>query len=191
MLSDFVDPDSASDTLNGLLGEIELAQHSVKFFGKSVLQPRLIGWQSALPYCYSGFALAPRPWTPGSKTILDRVNQYLAQAAPEAPPFNHVLFNFYRHGEDSMGMHADDESELGPDPFVASLSLGGERRFIVAQKKKFRRVSPERLEFQLTSGSLLLMKAPMQKYYLHGLPKTAKPVQPRLNLTFRHILSGS
>jgi hypothetical protein len=50
---------------------------------------------------------------------------------------------------------------------------------------------PERLEFQLTSGSLLLMKAPMQKYYLHGLPKTAKPVQPRLNLTFRHILSGS
>jgi alkylated DNA repair dioxygenase AlkB len=55
-------------------------------------------------------------------------------------PFNHVLINRYRDGSDSIGLHADDEPELGLDPIVATLSLGTTRRFVL----KPRRASPAR-----------------------------------------------
>ena len=45
--------------------------------------------------------------------------------------FNSVLLNLYRDGQDSMGWHSDDESELGPAPAIASLSLGEPRRFLL------------------------------------------------------------
>ena len=49
--------------------------------------------------------------------------------------FNHVLANRYRDGADSMGFHADDEPEFGPDPLIATLSLGASRRFRLAPRR--------------------------------------------------------
>ena len=43
--------------------------------------------------------------------------------------YNAVLLNFYRHGGDSVGWHSDSEAGLGDRPTIASLSLGGTRRF--------------------------------------------------------------
>lgn len=37
----------------------------------------------------------------------------------------------------------------------------------------------------LTHGSLLLMGETMQDHYEHHVPKTARAVAPRINLTFR------
>jgi len=96
--------------------------------------------------------------------------------------FNHALINLYRHGEDSMGMHSDDEPELGRDPTIASWSFGAERRFVLAQKR-----GPRRLRLALPSGSLLCMKGDVQHAYVHGLPKVRGLVAPRLNVTFRAI----
>src|SRR5438876_1121394 len=41
--------------------------------------------------------------------------------------YNAVLCNLYRNGNDSVGLHADAEPEMGP--VIASVSLGSERLF--------------------------------------------------------------
>lgn len=187
LLTHFVDEDEVSELTGRLLSEFETDQRAIVLFGRPVLQPRLVGWASDLPYRYSGVTLEPRPMGETTRALLGRVNGRLASAAPEAPPFNHILLNYYRHERDSMGMHADDEAELGDEPWVGSLSLGQERTFVVSRKKRFRSDSPETLRVALPSGTLLLMRPPMQRYYVHGLPKSTRAMQPRLNLTFRHI----
>ena len=56
------------------------------------------------------------------------------------------------NGKDYMGWHSDDEPELGVDPVIASLSLGGSRRFLF----KHRRHKPTSTHaFTLEHGSLL------------------------------------
>jgi alkylated DNA repair dioxygenase AlkB len=151
-------------------------------FGKEVPQPRLTAWYGdpAAQYTYSGLTWEPRPWTP---TLLDLRRRL--EAATDAR-FNSVLLNYYRDGRDSMGWHADNEPELGAAPAIASLSLGASRRF---------RLRPYRgglthpsFSLDLPTGSLLLMRGPTQQHWQHELPKTARPVGPRLNLTFRWIV---
>jgi len=93
-----------------------------------------------------------------------------------------VLANLYRDGRDSMGWHADDERELGPEPVITSMSFGAVRRF------RFRhRESREVVEIALEPGSVLVMRGLTQHCWMHDLPKTTKVTEPRVNLTFRHI----
>jgi alkylated DNA repair dioxygenase AlkB len=68
---------------------------------------------------------------------------------------------------------------------IASLSLGATRRFVLKQ----RRDPGNRLALELPSGSLLLMRGDTQRHYRHALPRTARAIGPRINLTFRRILS--
>ena len=96
--------------------------------------------------------------------------------------FDSVLANLYRDGRDAMGWHADDEPELGPEPVIASVSLGATRRFVLRHRD-----GAPRLAIHLPAGSLLLMQGATQAHYRHALPRTARPVGPRINLTFRCI----
>jgi alkylated DNA repair dioxygenase AlkB len=98
--------------------------------------------------------------------------------------FNSVLLNYYRHHRDSMGLHSDDEPELGRQPIIASVSLGEERTFILKHKTR-RELKIVRLK--LASGSLLLMKGDTQHCWKHGIDKEKGPCGPRVNLTFRRI----
>ena len=98
--------------------------------------------------------------------------------------FNAVLLNLYRDGKDSNGWHADNEKELGKNPVIASISLGEERFFHL----KHRTQKEQRLKIALKHGSLLIMGGEMQHYWLHQIPKTAKKIAPRINLTFRNII---
>jgi alkylated DNA repair dioxygenase AlkB len=82
-----------------------------------------------------------------------------------------------------MGWHSDSEPELGPNPAIASLSFGAARRF----RLRHRRNPQLRLEIELDSGSVLLMAGATQSNYRHDLPRTARAIGPRINLTFRHI----
>jgi alkylated DNA repair dioxygenase AlkB len=68
-------------------------------------------------------------------------------------------------------------------PVIASLSLGATRRFVL----KHRSDPSMKLALELPRGSLLLMRGATQANYRHALPRTAKPVGPRINLTFRRI----
>ena len=98
-------------------------------------------------------------------------------------PFNSVLANRYRSGADAMGWHADDEPELGPEPLIASVSLGATRRFLL----RHRHDPARRLSLDLEPGSLLLMAGRTQRYWKHALPRTARPAGERINLTYRHV----
>ena len=101
--------------------------------------------------------------------------------------FNTVLLNQYRNGKDSMGWHSDDEASLGPQPTIASLSLGATRRFVL--RHRYRRELQTR-SLTLEHGALLVMAGDTQRHWHHAVPKTRQPVGPRINLTFRLVRSA-
>ena len=151
---------------------------NIILFGKEVPQPRLACWYGDLAYSYSGITLDPRPMTP---TLLE-IKQRCEEAT--STQFNSVLVNLYRDGQDSMGLHADDEPELGSEPVIASVSFGAERNFRLRH-----RLTKELQQVSLASGSLLVMSGLSQACWMHDIPKTKKFVEPRINLTFRYINS--
>jgi alkylated DNA repair dioxygenase AlkB len=169
-------PMSNAEVFARLLDETAWSQESVVVYGKRHLQPRLTAWHGEAGYTYSGLHLAPLPMTP----LLAQLRS--AVEAATGHRYNSVLLNYYRDGADSMGMHSDDEAELGPHPAIASLSYGATRSFILRHKRTKRT-----LKFDLSDGNLLLMAGALQQNWLHGINKTAKPTGPRLNLTFRYI----
>ena len=85
-----------------------------------------------------------------------------------------------------MGLHSDDEKELGPKSVIASVSMGAERVFLLKSKLH---PQTKQIRLPLASGSLLLMKGDTQKNYKHGISKERRPLGPRVNLTFRMIMS--
>lgn len=164
------------EVLARLLLETSWREETVVVYGKRHLQPRLSAWHGDKAYRYSGLSLAPLPFTP----LLDTIR--LAAEEATGQQYNSVLLNYYRDGRDSMGMHSDDEPELGRAPAIASVSFGATRTFILRHK-----ASKEILKLALTDGSLLFMGGATQANWMHGINKTAKPVSARINLTFRKI----
>jgi alkylated DNA repair dioxygenase AlkB len=179
----FLTAAEAEVLLAQLTAEVAWEQRAIRMFGQELPQPRLTAWHGdpAARYTYSGLAWEPQPWTPALLDLRQRI------AAATATPFNSVLLNYYRDGRDSMGWHSDDELELGAAPAIASLSLGATRRFRLRPRGGLGHAP---LSLDLPSGSLLLMRGPTQQHWQHALPKTARPVGPRLNLTFRWVSSG-
>jgi alkylated DNA repair dioxygenase AlkB len=109
-------PPEADAVLAALRDELPWEQRQIVLFGRRILQPRLIAWAGDVGYRYSGQTLEPRPFTPAARGLLARACERTGV------PFNHILANRYRSGDDRMGLHADDEPELGEDPVVAIVS---------------------------------------------------------------------
>ena len=164
--------------LDILIRTIPWSQPKIKLFGRKIPIPRLSCWIGDKPYTYSGLGHKPRPCPAELQPIIDRV------ITITGINFNGVLINFYRNGLDSMGLHSDDEPELGERPIIASVSFGAARNFRL--KRKDRLYNP--ISILLGSGSLLLMSGDTQKYWSHELPKTKKSIGPRINLTLRKII---
>jgi alkylated DNA repair dioxygenase AlkB len=169
-------PLASSELMARLLAETAWRAETIVLFGRPVAQPRLTAWHGDAAYAYSGLRLAPLPFTP----LLLEVKTAVETASGQR--FNSVLLNYYRDGHDSMGMHSDDEPELGRNPAIASLSLGATRDFILRHKRSKRTV-----KLALGDGSLLLMAGSTQHHWQHGINKSARPIDARLNLTFRYI----
>lgn len=173
-------PASPNDLLQELIDATPWRAEAITVWGRKFLQPRLIAWygDAGTGYSYSGLGLDPLPWTARLQLLRE-----IVQSKVEVR-FNSVLLNYYRDNRDSMGMHSDDEPELGFQPVIASLSLGETRTFVLKHKTR-PNLKPIRLD--LPSGSLLLMKGDTQKFWKHGIEKQAKPCGPRINLTFRCV----
>jgi alkylated DNA repair dioxygenase AlkB len=175
----FLNKEKADLLLEKLLKEVPWQQQNIKLFGKEIPQPRLTAFyaEQGISYTYSGLQLKPNSFS----TELWELKQKTQELS--GYDFNTCLANLYRHGNDSMGWHADDEKVLGKNPVIASISLGSIRRFQF--KHKTNKDLKESIELQ--HGSLLIMKGSMQHFWKHQLPKTKKEVAPRINLTFRKI----
>ena len=177
---DVVSPERQDTLFRELLAQVEWQSHRITIFGREMLEPRLSAWVGDEAYRYSGRVRTPLPWTPA----LDELRSVREEIS--GARFNSVLCNLYRDGRDSMGWHSDDEPELGEQPVIASISLGSERRFRLRHRTK-----DEQITTELPPGSLLVMAGACQLHWKHAVPKTARPVEPRINLTFRQILSSA
>lgn len=166
--------------LRQLIDDIDWGQEHITLFGKTHKQPRLVAWHGDRDACYSysGKTYQPRPWTDTLLQLKELAEQL------SASPFNSVLLNYYRDGRDSMGLHADDEPELGLEPVIASLSLGATRTLYF--RHRFRKELAT-VNVPLPSGSLLVMRGKTQRNWKHGIRKVARACGPRINLTFRNI----
>lgn len=177
--------DEADGLFERLLKEIPWERHRLRMFGRELEAPRLSCWigDPGATYVYSRSRFEPRPWTPSLFPLRQRVEHSCGVR------FNSVLANLYRDGADSMGWHSDDEPELGPQPVIASLSLGATRRFRLRRRlpRGTRAVPADILDLRLTSGSLLCMAGSTQRRYQHDLPKSPAVTAARINLTFRLI----
>jgi alkylated DNA repair dioxygenase AlkB len=170
---------SESDLLlKGLRNNIVWKQESMNMYGKKIDFPRLTAWygNNDKPYSFSGITLQPLSWI---SEILNIKSQIEPIAKTE---FNSVLLNLYRNGNDSISWHTDAEKELGINPVIASVNFGATRKFQLRHIK-----TKEKLEIELTHGSLLIMQGELQHFWQHQVPKTSKPVGERINLTFRVI----
>lgn len=169
----------ADALFSSLLDAIAWETHRIRMFGRVLDSPRLSCWigDPGTGYTYSRTRFEPHPWPEALVPMRVRLCEVLGVS------FNSVLANRYRDGCDRMGWHSDDEPELGPQPIIASLSLGAPRRFAFKP-----RGDGERLGMDLSHGSLLVMDGDTQTRYRHALPGTQRAVGERINLTFRQIL---
>lgn len=134
---------------------------------------------AGLAYGYAGMVKAAHPWLPELATLLDRLGLEAGAA------FNYVLCNHYPDGAAGMGWHADDEGGLQSGAPIASLSLGAERDFVFRMGNS----GPETHRILLEHGSLLVMGGQTQRYFQHRLPERQRIKVPRINLTFRCVVS--
>jgi alkylated DNA repair dioxygenase AlkB len=129
-------------------------------------------------YIYSNTIKQALPWT-RELVNLKQIVENLSNTK-----FNSCLLNLYHDGNQGMGWHSDDEKSIEDNSTIASVSLGAERKFSFKHKQSNKTIS-----VLLEHGSLLLMKDATQKIWLHSLPKSNKITLPRINLTFRRMVT--
>jgi alkylated DNA repair dioxygenase AlkB len=176
----FISSDEAVNYYQTLVEELPWKNDPIKMFGKLIPQPRLFCWvaEEGIAYSYSGLQLENHPFKGIVKELKELVEKETNQI------FNACLINYYRDGLDSMGWHADNEKENGPEPFIASISLGAERKFQLKTKEK----PPQNLQVNLETSSLLIMSGKLQEYWKHQIPKQPTIKEGRINLTFRKVV---
>ena len=177
--SNLFDEITSNQLFNKLIESTEWEQDQIIMFGKKITTQRKVAWigDPECSYKYSGVKKQPKPWTSELLMIKNKVQELTGFE------FNSCLLNLYHNGNEGMGWHSDDEPELDQSSPIASISLGGVRKFAFKHKLDKTGVS-----LFLANGSALIMHAPTQQFWNHSLLKTKTLVGPRINLTFRKIL---
>jgi len=178
-LPELFDEGQCIDLFHALKVSLQWQPEQVLMFGQKISTRRKVAWvaDDGCSYTYSGIQKIPQSWTPELLFIKRRI-EVISEWE-----FNSCLLNFYHDGEDGMGWHSDNEAELDRKAPIASLSLGGSRKFAFRHKKDKTVAS-----LFLENGSLLIMRPPVQEFWTHSLLKTKTAVSPRINLTFRKII---
>ena len=174
----FIQPAEAASIMHLLQQSLDWRQEQITLYGKTFDVPRLQAWygDENAHYQYSNLSMQPLPWTP----VLLELKQKCESVSNGC--FNSVLANLYRHGQDGMGRHADNEPELGQQPVIASLSFGEVRNLDF-----YHNDTNDKVRLPLENGSLLIMSGDTQKYWQHSVAKTKKNLAARINLTFRYV----
>lgn len=175
---DFLESSDADKAFHELLTTTPWERPQLAMFGNIVDEPRESAWHSdATTYAYSGVERHAHPMSP----LLLQLAELCSSVTDTA--FNGVLVNLYRDGNDHLGWHADNEIVNGPEPTIASISLGAERRFDFRHND-----TGEVVKVLLPHGSLLVMSGLSQTCWQHRIPKETHLTLPRINLTFRRVL---
>ncbi len=172
--------DTSDRYFETLKNTIAWKHDEVRMFGKHIVTKRKVAWyaSSALSYTYANQTKTALPFTEALVALKKEVE------TTTKATYNSCLLNLYHNGTEGMSWHTDNEKELQPNGAIASLSFGAERKFAFKHRE-----TKEVVSLVLQHGSLLLMKDTIQQHWLHRLPPTKKVQQPRINLTFRTIVS--
>jgi len=175
LIDQFIDKEASDHYYNILLEQTRWREYEMELFEKKVTAPRMVSW-----YEDSGNSenAAQREFTPDLIDIRKKVETETEQH------FNAVLLNLYRNGNDGVAWHSDHTDKSGINPVIASVSFGETRLFKL--RHKYRNDIPQ-VEIPLHHGSFLLMAGTTNSFWQHQVPKTAKTILPRINLTFRQV----
>ena len=170
----FIPKAEADHFYNKLLYTIPWREYQMPMYNKMVTAPRMIAWYGEQEEA-SESAL---PWTPELLDLRYRIEKETGLQ------FNAVLLNLYRDGNDSVSWHSDKEHKIGKNPNIASVTFGQTRPFRFRHKND---KSIAQLEVLLHHGTLLLISGTTNTFWEHHIPKSAKEMLPRINLTFRKV----
>jgi len=172
--------DRANRYLNALLSNIEWKSDEAIILGKHIFTKRKVAWygDQEFEYTYSNTTKRALPWT----AELLELKAIAEEKTGES--FNSCLLNLYHTGDEGMAWHSDGEKDLKKNGAIGSLSFGAERKFSFKHKQ-----TKENISLILEHGSLLVMKDATQTNWLHRLPPTKLVHKPRVNLTFRTIVT--
>ena len=172
-------PDTATFWRNQLTESVDWQQPIVKVYGREHPVPRLTAFlaETGVRYRYSGTQHIGSGWPEWFTPLLEKVKHACCCN------FNGCLLNLYRHGEDRMGWHADDEPEIDQRSPIASLSLGANRDF----QLRHRHQMGQKACLTLADGDLLVMQPGCQQSWHHCIPQRKKIRTTRINLTFRRF----
>lgn len=177
----FLETTQTSQIFQQIMDETPWEMPEMVMFGKKYPQAGLSTWftNTGVNYVYSGITRTPYVMTPLLNDIMN------ACALRSGAQYNSVLVNLYRDGSDSVSWHSDNEAVNGSEPTIASVSLGATRRFDLRHKE-----SGETVRVDLEDGSLLVMSGLSQHCWVHQIAKTKTKVGPRINLTFRRVVTS-
>ena len=165
---------------NRLLENIEWKNDEAVIFGKLIITKRKVAWygDKNFKYSYSNVTKEALSWTTEMLELKSLTEQITGET------YNSCLLNLYHDGNEGMAWHSDGEKDLKQNGAIASLSFGAQRKFAFKHK-----TTKETVSLMLEQGSLLVMKDETQTHWLHRLPPSKKIIKPRINLTFRSIVT--
>jgi alkylated DNA repair dioxygenase AlkB len=180
--ANFIPPAQATSIMQSLQQSLSWQQEQITLYGKTHDVPRLQAWygDENAGYQYSNLSMRPLQWDPALLELKQKCENISNSR------FNSVLANLYRHGQDGMGRHADNEPELGQQPVIASLSFGEIRNLDFYHNQ-----TKQKIRLPLRNGSLLVMSGDTQTYWQHSVAKTKKVLTARVNLTFRRVFNDN
>lgn len=176
LVDNFFTREESDHYYNTLLAETKWREYQMPMYDKIVTAPRMVSWFEDKEN--TGADPETPPLTPNLAAIRSRVE------AETGLKFNAVLLNLYRNGSDGVAWHSDRTDKSGINPIIASVTFGETRLFRL--RHKTRKDLPV-VEIPLHHGTFLLMAGTTNSFWEHQVPKTARDVLPRINLTFRRV----
>ncbi|MDP9145880.1 MAG: alpha-ketoglutarate-dependent dioxygenase AlkB [Actinomycetota bacterium] len=140
-----------------------------------------VGWQQPEVRMYDKMVMTPRlvgQVDTGTHPVLEEMTELLSDCYRIR--MDRVSAGWYRTGSDSVAWHGDRTARERPNSIVATVSLGGPRRFHIRPKG-----GGESTSFDLGRGDLVVMGGACQRLWEHTIPKVAT-APPRIALMFRH-----
>jgi alkylated DNA repair dioxygenase AlkB len=159
----------ADDVLERLVADVPWRAERRPMYDRIVDVPRLI-------HTYVVDEELPHPLLTTARDALS------AHYLPElGEPFVTAGCCFYRDGRDSVAWHGDTIGRgRSEDTMVAIVSLGSAREFLLRP-----RGGGTTIRHRLGHGDLIVMGGSCQRTWEHAVPKTTRPVGPRMSVQFR------
>lgn len=138
---------------------------------------RDLPWRSETRPMYDRVVATPRLLARVQHALVDEMRAALDARYGER--FTRLTAALYRDGNDSVAFHGDTTARDLQQAIVATISLGGPRKFLMKPT-----AGGASIAYQLGRGDLIVMGGTHQRTWRHAIPKAAS-APPRIAVMFR------